>query len=161
MAVIIAAMDRNRLIGVDNDLPWRLSADLQNFKKLTGGNSIIMGRKTWESLGRPLPNRQNIVISRNTAYVAEGAETVTSLEEAIKIADRPKAYIIGGAQIYSLALKSCDEMILTHVEAEKTGDAWFPEFDSAEWEVVSTENFPSDEKNEYDFKVCHYKRRSQ
>ena len=160
MAVIIAAMDRNRLIGVDNDLPWRLSADLQNFKKLTGGNSIIMGRKTWDSLGRPLPNRQNIVISRNPEFSAEGCESATSLEAAVELADRDQTYIIGGAQIYKLALDSCSEMILTHVDTEKTGDAWFPEFNSGEWEMVSEENFAADEKNEHDFKVCRYIRKS-
>ena len=161
MAVIIAAMDRNRLIGVNNDLPWRLSADLQNFKKLTGGNTIVMGRKTWDSLGRPLPNRQNIVITRNPDFTADGCQTASSLEEALQLADREKTFIIGGAQIYRLAVDSCSEMILTHVDTEKSGDAWFPEFNDEQWEIVSEEAFSADEKNEHDFRVCRYLRKSE
>ena len=160
MSIIIAAMDKNRLIGKDNDLPWRLSADLQNFKKLTSGNAIIMGRKTWDSLGRPLPNRQNIVLTRNSEFSAEGCDIVNSLEEAEKIVDRDKAFIIGGAQIYTTTLADAKEMILTHVDTEKEGDAWFPEFDESEWNIVSEELFEADEKNEHSFKVCHYVRKS-
>lgn len=153
---IIAAMDKNRLIGVDNTLPWRLSADLQNFKRLTSGNAIIMGRKTWDSLGRPLPNRKNIVITRDKNFKAEGAVIVHSIEEASKAAADMDSYIIGGGQIYSIALDMADEMILTHVNTELTGDAWFPEYDENQWTVVESEDFPSDEKNEYSFSVTRY-----
>ena len=153
---IIAAMDKNRLIGVDNTLPWRLSADLQNFKRLTSGNAIIMGRKTWDSLGRPLPNRKNIVITRDKNFKAEGAVIVHSIEEASKAAADMDSYIIGGGQIYSIALDMADEMILTHVNTELTGDAWFPEYDKNQWTVVESEDFPSDEKNEYSFSVTRY-----
>lgn len=159
MAILIAAMDNNRLIGRDNGLPWRLSADLQNFKKLTSGNAIIMGRKTWDSLGRPLPNRQNIVITRNKSFTAEGCEVAHSMDEAENLVTDKKAYIIGGAQIYKIALKSCLEMILTHVDTEEQGDAWFPEFDSKDWNILSEEKFQADEKNEHCFKVCHYQRK--
>lgn len=159
MAIIIAAMDNNRLIGRDNDLPWKLSADLQNFKKLTSGNAIIMGRKTWDSLGRPLPNRQNIVISRNQNFKADGCEVVHSLQEAEELTQNIKSYIIGGAQIYSLALETSKEMILTLVDTEQQGDAWFPEFNKDEWTLNSTEDYPADEKNEHPFKVCKYLRK--
>ena len=156
MATIIAAMDRNRLIGVENDLPWRLSADLQNFKKLTSGNAIIMGRKTWDSLGRPLPKRHNIVITRNKDFTAEGCTVVNSLEEALKAAGDDKAYIIGGGQIYSMSLELADEMILTEVDTEAKGDAWFPKFDKSTWTLKSKESFQADEKNEHPFSFCHY-----
>ena len=129
MAIIIAAMDNKRLIGRDNGLPWRLSADLQNFKKLTSGHAIIMGRVTWESLGRPLPKRHNIVISRDKNFQAEGCTVVNSLEKAIAASAQLKAYIIGGAQIYKMALETADEMILTEVDTEASGDTWFPEID--------------------------------
>ncbi|MCM8532937.1 MAG: dihydrofolate reductase [Lentisphaeraceae bacterium] len=162
MATIIAAMDRNRLIGVDNSLPWRLSADLQNFKKLTTGNAIIMGRKTWDSLGKwkPLPNRHNIVITRNKDFSDEGCTVVNSLEEGIAKAGNDTAFIIGGGQIYTLALELADEMILTEVETEATGDAWFPQFDSSKWELTSKESFKADEKNEHDFSFCFYKKKA-
>ena len=156
---IIAAMDRNRLIGCDNDLPWRLSADLQNFKKLTSGNAIIMGRKTWDSLGRPLPNRKNIIITRDFNFKVEGAEVVHSVKDALKAAGEMKSFIIGGGQIYALALSEAAEMILTHVDTEVKGDTWFPEFNSNDWEAVESEKFPADEKNEYGFTVTRYIRK--
>ena len=156
---IIAAMDRNRLIGRDNDLPWRLSADLQNFKKLTSGNAIIMGRKTWDSLGRPLPNRKNIIITRDKSFEADGATVVHSVAEAMTAADDLNSYVIGGGQIYSIAIEDADEMILTHVDTEVEGDAWFPEFNKEEWQIVEEESFQADEKNEYDFKVVKYIRK--
>ena len=156
MATIIAAMDRNRLIGVDNSLPWRLSADLQNFKKLTSGNAIIMGRKTWDSLPGKLPKRHHIIITRNKDFSAEGCTVVNSMAAALKAAGDEKAFIIGGGQIYTLALELCDEMILTEVDTEAKGDAWFPEFSSEKWQLKSTESFPSDEKNEHSFSFCHY-----
>ena len=157
--IIIAAMDKNRLIGKDNDLPWRLSADLQNFKKLTSGNAIIMGRKTWDSLGRPLPNRINIVITRDQNFQAEGATVVHSIEDAKKAAGVTPAFIIGGGQIYSMSIDSVNEMILTHVDTTVDGDAWFPEFSQNDWTPIESEEFKADEKNQYDFKVTRYIRK--
>jgi len=157
--IIIAAMDNNRLIGRDNDLPWRLSADLQNFKKLTSGNAIIMGRKTWDSLGRPLPNRINIVITRDQNFKADGAVVVHSIEEAKKAAGDTPAFIIGGGQIYTMSIDSVNEMILTHVDTEVEGDAWFPEYKDDEWEIVESEEFSADEKNEFNFTVKRYIRK--
>ncbi|MCH2205126.1 MAG: dihydrofolate reductase [Lentisphaerales bacterium] len=158
MVTIIAAVDRNRLIGVDNGLPWRLSADLQNFKKLTSGNAIIMGRKTWESLPGKLPKRHHIIVTRNTEYSADGCTVVNSLEEAVKAVNEDHAFIIGGGQIYEQSLGLADEMILTEVETEAKGDAWFPKFDTAQWNLVSKESFKADEKNEHDYSFCHYKK---
>ena len=155
---IIAAMDKNRLIGKDNDLPWRLSADLQNFKKLTSGNAIIMGRKTWDSLGRPLPNRKNIVLTRDPEFKAEGAVIVHNIEDAKEAAGEMKSFIIGGGQIYSMSIEAADEMILTHVDTAVEGDAWFPEFDLNSWQITEAEEFKADEKNEYDFTVKKYVR---
>ncbi len=157
--VIIAAMDKNRLIGKDNGLPWKLSADLQNFKKLTTGNAIIMGRKTWDSLGRALPNRKNIVVSRDVNLQIPGVHVVNSLAEAKRVAGEMKTFVIGGSQIYQLALNEATEMILTEVDATVEGDAWFPEFDQSAWQKVSTEEYGADEKNEFNFKVVHYIRK--
>ena len=156
---IIAAMDKKRLIGRDNDLPWRLSADLQNFKKLTSGNAIIMGRKTWDSLGRPLPNRINIVITRDKSFTADGTVVVHSIEDAKAAAGDTPAFIIGGGQIYTMSIDSVNEMILTHVDTEVEGDAWFPEFNEAEWNVVESQEFKADEKNEFNFSVKKYIRK--
>ena len=159
MISIIAAMDKNRLIGRDNGLPWRLSADLKKFKELTTGNAIIMGRKTWESLGRPLPNRQNIVISRQKGLNIEGCETATSLEEAISLAKSEKKFIIGGGQIYKIALEVADEMLLTEVDTKADGDAWFPEFNKESWTLTEETKHSSDEKNEHNFSFCTYSKK--
>ena len=159
MTTIIAALDRNRLIGVNNDLPWRLSADLQNFKKLTSGHAIIMGRVTWDSLGRPLPKRHNIVITRNSKFKAEGCTVVNSLEQAIEICKDEKAFIIGGAQIYKLAMELADQMILTEVDTEASGDTWFPEIDYSQWQLTNKEKHSADEKNEHNFSFCTYRKK--
>jgi len=147
---IIAAMDRKRLIGRENQLPWHLPADLQHFKKITMGKPIIMGRKTWESLGRPLPGRTNIVITRNQGYKAEGATVVHSLDAALLAAgDAEEAMIIGGANLYKQALPDADRLYLTKVDGEFEGDAWFPELDMSMWDPVQTEAHGPDEKNRH------------
>lgn len=134
---IIAAMDENRLIGSENSLPWNLPSDLKNFKKLTSGHSIIMGRKTWESLGRALPNRQNIVVTRNAEFKADGCIVVHSLEDAIEASSSDEVFIIGGAQIYEIAMCKADKMILTHVHTEAKGDTWFPSINGSKWVLTS------------------------
>lgn len=150
---IIAAMDRNRLIGRDNQLPWQLPADLQHFKSTTMGKPIVMGRKTWESLGRPLPGRVNIVITRNTAYQAEGTTVVHSLEEALTVAsDAEEIMIIGGANLYTQALAQVERLYLTRVEGSFEGDAWFPEFSDADWQLQSSEMHEPDEKNRHPYR---------
>ena len=158
---LIAAMDRHRLIGTNNQLPWRLPADLQHFKKMTMGKPIIMGRKTWESLGRPLPGRENIIITRNPDYQAMGATVVHSLNAAIVIIqDREEAVIIGGANLYAQVLPRVERLYLTRVEGEFQGDAWFPEFNQADWLLLSAESYQPDEKNSYPYRFETYARRS-
>ncbi|MFZ9264589.1 MAG: dihydrofolate reductase [Polynucleobacter sp.] len=137
---IIVARAKNGVIGVNNTLPWHLPEDLKHFKNTTLGCPIIMGRNTWLSLGRPLPGRRNIVVSRNPEFKAEGAETFTSLEDAIDAcASVEKAFIIGGAQIYDEALAYVDKLIITEVDTEVEGDAFFPDIDDMMWEEVARE----------------------
>ena len=140
--VIIAAVAKNRVIGKDNTLIWNIPEDMAHFKALTSGQTVIMGRKTWESLPprfRPLPGRHNIVISRQTDYEAPGAELAGSLELALQLAAPAEtAFIIGGEQIYRQAMAIADRLEITEVELEPEGDAWFPEIPPAEWEKTAT-----------------------
>lgn len=149
---IVVAYSRNRVIGRDNDLPWRLPGDLAHFKRVTMGTPIIMGRKTWESLGRPLPGRLNVVISRNAAYPVQGATLCTSLEEALQACgDAPRACIIGGEQLFRDALPLVDEIVATEIHADIEGDTFFPPLANGDWE--ETERLPQPEENglRYDF----------
>jgi dihydrofolate reductase len=152
---IIAALGRNRAIGYQNQLPWRLPADLQRFKQLTMGHHMLMGRKTFESIGRPLPGRTSIIITRQPEYTAEGCLIAHSLEEAIAIAKargEQEAFVIGGADIYAQAIPLADRMYLTMVEAEPEADAFFPVFDEKDWERIEEINFAADEKHSYAMK---------
>jgi dihydrofolate reductase len=149
-AIIIVARSTQGVIGVDNELPWRLPADLKHFKATTLGHPIIMGRNTWESLGRALPERRNIVISRTPGFAAEDAETFQSLEDALDAcATSEKVFIIGGAQVYEQAIDLVDKMIITEVELDVVGDAHFPEFEEEDWGITHFEEHPSapDPKN--------------
>lgn len=147
---IIVAFDHNRLIGRDNGLPWRLSFDLQRFKRLTTGHAVVMGRKTHESIGRPLPNRLNVVVTRQAAYRAEGCTVVHSLDDALEACrDQEEVFIIGGASIYAEAMPLANRLYLTRVDAALEGDAWFPELDLSGWTCISSERVPADERNEY------------
>jgi dihydrofolate reductase len=151
---IIAAMDRKRGIGVDNKLPWRLSADLKRFRELTMGHHVIVGRKTFESIGRLLPGRRTIVVTRDGAYKAEGCDVAHSVEDAINLArerGESEVFICGGAEIYALSIEIVDRMYLTLVEAEVTADTFFPEFDEREWSEQESSYQPADEKNQYAF----------
>lgn len=155
---LIWAMSRNRTIGRNNSLPWHLSEDLKYFKRVTMGKPIIMGRKTWESIGRPLPGRCNIVITTDPNYRAEGIKVVGSLEEAISLADSvglidgaEEAVVIGGAQIYALALPMADRLYMTQVHAEVEGDAFFPQFDLTQWHELGREDFSAAGPNPYDY----------
>lgn len=141
-------MDRNRLIGNNNQLPWHLPVDFAHFKSVTMGKPIIMGRKTFESIGKPLPGRRNIVLSRAAGLAIEGVDVVTSLDEARSIVgDGDELMVIGGSTIYQLVLAEAQRMYLTHVEAEFEGDAWFPEFDMSLWSVQDETISEIDEKN--------------
>lgn len=147
---IIAAMDRNHLIGNNNQLPWHLPADFAHFKSVTMGKPVIMGRKTYESIGRPLPGRKNIVLSRNTDTRFEGVESVTSLEQALALVpDAEEVMVIGGSAVYEMILPEVDRLYITYVDAEFEGDAWFPEFDLGKWREVDSVTLPADEKNLY------------
>jgi len=149
---LVVAYARNRVIGRDNALPWKLPGDLAHFKRTTLGHPIVMGRKTWESLGRPLPGRRNIVISRDAGYVAGGAEVVGSLPAALAAcADVAQVCVIGGAQIYAAALPLADRIVATEVQADVQGDAWFPELPAGAWREVSRQGQPGENGYEYDF----------
>ena len=137
---IIVARAKNGVIGVNNTLPWRLPEDLQHFKSTTMNSPIIMGRNTWESLGRPLPGRRNLVVTRNPDYKPEGAEVFPSLEKAIDAcSSEEKAFVIGGSQIYEQALNYVDKLIVTEVDIDVDGDAYFPDIDPMLWEEIDRE----------------------
>lgn len=143
---LIAALAENRVIGIDNRMPWHLPGDFKYFKATTLGKPIIMGRKTWDSLGRPLPGRLNLVVSRQTGLQLEGAEVFASLEAAVERAEAwaieqgvSEVMLIGGAQLYTQGLVDADRLYLTRVGLSPEGDAWFPEFDQAQWKRVSEE----------------------
>lgn len=156
---VIVARARNGVIGRNNTLPWRLRADLQQFKQRTLGSPVIMGRKTWESLGRPLPGRQNIVISSQANYAAEGARVVSGLQAAIAdCSNAPQVFVIGGAQIYTEALDLADVLWVSEIDAEIEGDASFPDIDAGQFQEVGREHFAANEHNEYPFDVVEYRR---
>jgi dihydrofolate reductase len=163
--VLIAAFAQNRVVGIENRLPWHLPEDLKYFKRTTSGKAIIMGRKTYDSIGRPLPNRTNIVITRNSDFTAPGIKVVASLEAAIELAkevnyinDVDEVMIIGGASIYESALPIADRLYLTHVHAEVEGDAYFPEVNFQQWSETSREDYKASEKNPYDYSFVVYEK---
>ncbi len=157
---LIWAMDENRLIGVENRLPWKLPADMKWFRRNTLGKPIIMGRKTFDSFGgRPLPERTNIVVTRDRDYRAEGAVVVYSIDEALKAAgDAEEVMIIGGASFYEQMLPRADRLYITLVHGQFEGDAWFPEFSMDEWQEVAREEHPVDEKNSVACSFLSYQR---
>ncbi len=162
MITIIAAIGKNNELGKDNALIWHLPNDLKRFKKVTAGHHVIMGRKTYESLGRPLPNRTNIVITRNTAYQADGCVIVHSLKEALKAAaEDENPYILGGAEIYKQAMVLADYLDLTHVDATLDADAFFPPIDKKMWEEVAREEHQKDDKHQYNYSFVTYKKVGQ
>ena len=163
---MMVAKASNDVIGRDNKLPWYLPNDLKYFKQVTFGKPVIMGRKTWESLKGPLPGRTNIVITRQADYVAEGAKVVTTLEEAVAMAEnvafidgQEEAVIMGGAEIYKLALPAADRLYLTEVHAQVDGDTFFPEYDKSEWNEIGREDFAAEGPNPYDYSFVVYERK--
>ncbi|MDR3213347.1 MAG: dihydrofolate reductase [Azoarcus sp.] len=157
--VIIAAVARNGVIGRDNALPWRLKADLARFRALTLGHPVLMGRKTWESLGRPLPGRRNLVLTRQPDYVAPGAEIFPSANDALAVvADAARVFVIGGAEIYSTLLARADTLLLTEVAAEVEGGARFPAFERTRFREISRQPSPADADNEYATEFVEYRR---
>ncbi|MBA6222584.1 type 3 dihydrofolate reductase [Colwellia sp. MB02u-18] len=153
---MIVAHANNRVIGKNNDMPWHLPADLAYFKKTTLGKPIIMGRKTYQSIGRPLPGRKNIVISRDNNFQAEGVEVVNSVDAALAlVVDSAEVMVIGGGAIYQHCLAAAQRLYITHINADIDGDTHFPEYDLTVWQKVASDIRPSDEKNLYqlDFSV--------
>jgi dihydrofolate reductase len=152
---LIAAVPRNRAIGRDNQLLWQEAADQRHFRATTMGCPVVMGRKTWESLParfRPLPGRRNVVVSRDASYPATGAEVVTSLDAALAaLQGEPKVFVMGGAQLYALALPRADELVLTEIDADLDGDVFFPAFDRSQWTEVERKNARTDQGVHYAF----------
>ena len=157
---MIAAMDRQRVIGNGAAIPWRLKTDHARFKALTLGKPVVMGRKTWESLGRPLPGRTNVVVSRNPAFRAEGAQVAASLDAAVaRCGDAATIFVIGGAQLYAEAIERAQRLIVTEVHARVDGDARFPPIDPAQFEETARSHRQADADNDHPVDFVEYRRR--
>lgn len=160
MIAIVVAMAEGGVIGERNHLPWYLPADLKHFKEITSGHTVVMGRTTFESilarLGKPLPNRRNVVLTRDRTFLHEGVETIHDVASIPKLAE--PVYVIGGAQVYAATLDMADTLYVTEVHARIQGDAHFPTLDSAKWREVSRERHAADEKNEYNYDFVVYER---
>ncbi|MFM5553452.1 type 3 dihydrofolate reductase [Aeromonas veronii] len=159
---MIAAMAHDRVIGKDNQMPWHLPADLAHFKRVTLGKPVLMGRKTFESIGRPLPGRRNLVISRNPGYQAEGIEVVGSVEAALALlagSSVEELMVIGGGHLYAEMLPSADCLYLTRIDLAVEGDTRFPAFDDGQWQRVDCESHPADEKNPHPYSFETWLRR--
>ncbi len=157
---LVVAMDRNRVIGRDNRLPWRLPADLAHFKRVTMGHTVVMGRRTYESIGKPLPGRKNIVVTHQRDFTAPGCEVVHSLDEAWRAADGAgDVAVIGGTTLFEESLPLADTIHLTEVQAEVEGDTWFPAFDRSQWIEREVARHPADERNAYPIRILELTRR--
>ena len=158
---LIAAMGRDRVIGRDNDMPWRVPADMRRFRQLTLGKPVVMGRRTFESIGRPLPRRRNLVLSRRPGLDLAGVEVIGELDEALaRCRGEPEVMIAGGAQIYRLALPLADRMYLTYIDQAFPGDARFPPFVDSDWERVAEDHHPAGDDSPYDLRFVRLERRS-
>ena len=156
---IIVAMDKQGLIGRNNDLPWKLSADLKYFRRVTMGKPLVMGRNTHESIGRPLPGRKNIIVTSNANYHVDGCTVVSSLDQALLACDdAEEVMVMGGASLYEQLLPQADRLYLTHVNAELEGDTWFPQWNKDQWQEISREDHQADEKNQYPYSFVVYDR---
>jgi dihydrofolate reductase len=156
---LIAALGRNRVIGVAGDLPWRLPDDLKRFKALTLGQTILMGRKTWTSLGRPLPGRDNRVLSRDPAFHPEGATVYARLDAALANPQGEAVWVIGGGELYAALMPQAARLYLTEVDAAPDGDTWFPALDPAQWQEVQRGHHAVDDKHAVAFDFVDYRRR--
>jgi dihydrofolate reductase len=159
----IVAMTENRVIGYQNQLPWHLPADLQHFKAITSGHPILMGRKTFESIGRPLPNRTNIILTRDSAYQKPGCKIVASVGDALALAtlDHTEIFIIGGAEIYRQFLPFTTRLYITLVHEDFTGDTYFPIIDLSEWKEMKREAHTADEANHYPYSFLLLERETE
>ncbi|MFT9850226.1 dihydrofolate reductase [Aneurinibacillus sp. REN35] len=159
---MIVAMDKNRVIGKDNDIPWKLPKDQAYFRKVTMGHSVIMGRKNYESIGRPLGGRRNIIVTRDKQYTASGCEIVHSVEEVLSmVKNEEEPFVIGGEEIYKVFLPYATKLYITTIEHEFEGDTYFPRLVPDEWKVVSVEKGITDEKNVYEYVFTTYERVNQ
>ncbi len=159
MVSIIVAMGRNRVIGRDNSLIWHLPADLKHFKETTMGKPIIMGRKTFESVGKPLPGRTNIVVTRRKGYSAQGCLAAGSVEQALElVAGEPEVFIAGGGEIYRQSLPLADRMYITIIDHDFEGDTFFPEFSRKIWKITGENYHPADDRNKYPMIFRVYKK---
>ena len=157
---LVVAMSRNRVIGRDNHLPWRLPDEIAYFKKVTMGHPIVMGRRTYESIGRPLPGRLNIVVTHDRAYSAPGCTVVGSLEEAWRAAgDAQEVCVIGGTSLFQESLPVADRIHLTEVEADVPGDTHFPDFDRSQWRETEIERHRADDRHAYPFRILRLDRK--
>ena len=157
---LVVAASSNNVIGRDGGLPWHLPDDLRQFKRLTTGKPVIMGRTTFESIGKPLPDRHNIVMTRDPDFAADGCDIVSSISEALDLVDESEeAMIIGGGQVYLDFLPLADRIYLTRVQADVEGDTHFPDIDEAEWRLVSSEHHAADDEHRYAFDVMVFERR--
>ena len=156
---LVAAIAKNNIIGINNSLPWDIPEDLKRFKAITSGHPILMGRKTFESIGRPLPNRKNIVLTGDEDYFFEGIDVTNNFDEAKELIKNlnEEVFIIGGSSIYKLFESSADELAITHIEKEFEGDSYFPDFDWSKWAVKEEERF-FDEKSQTNCRLTIYKR---
>lgn len=155
---LVSALAMNRVIGLNNQLPWQLPADLKMFKALTIGKTVLMGRKTFESIGRPLPKRRNVVLSRS-GFEQTGVEVFGSLEHAVRVLpDTEEVMVIGGGEIYRQCLPHASRLALSVVRATVNGDAWFPAIDGQAWRLIAREDFVADAVNEYDFTFMDFRR---
>lgn len=159
---LIVAADENNLIGASGAMPWHLPDDLRHFRNMTTGKPIVMGRRTFEAIGRPLPNRDNLILTRNPDYRADGCRVVGAMDEVEQAVagDCPELMVIGGAQIYALALPAADRIYLTRIHAQFSGDTWFPTIDPDAWEQVSCQHGSVDERNQYPHSFITLQRRS-
>ena len=158
---IIVAMSANRVIGRDNSLPWKLPGDWKRFKNLTMGHYLLMGRKTFESIGRPLPGRTTVVITRQSSYSPTGVLVAHSIEQALQLAAQDsEVFVAGGAQIYLQMLPRADRLYLTTIDKEFEGDTTFPDFDESDWQLIFKETRGPDEKNSYHYSFLTYRRKN-
>ena len=158
---LIVAMDENRLIGSNNGLPWHLPADLAFFKRTTIGKPIVMGRKTFESIGRPLPGRRNIVITRNSSFSAEGCDLVDSIDTAMSlVSDEEEIMVIGGASLYQQTIAYAQQLYITLIHDNFAGDTWFPEFDLQQWKQENREEFDADHSNSHAYSFIRFVKES-
>ncbi len=159
MISLIAAMDTNNVIGYNNDMPWSLPNDLKHFKEVTSHSTIIMGRKTYESIGRPLPNRRNIILSRSGFQTDDDVEVISSIDNIKELAKEEEVFVIGGGTIYEQVIPYADRLYITRIDADLKGDTYFPQFNESEWKVIDEKDGIQNEDNKYNHKFYTYSRK--